>query len=67
VTRTYHEFVASGEYTFRSRDNAERLGDVVKFTWDMVPADGEVAGTRLEVLVLEKDGRIKTDYQFIEG
>ena len=46
----------------------DRLGDVVKFTWDMVPADGgEVAGTGLEVLVLEKDDRIKTDYQFIEG
>ncbi len=68
VTRTYHEFVASGEYTFRSRDNADRLGDVVKFNWEMIPADGgEVAGTGLEVLVLDKDGRIKTDYQFIEG
>jgi hypothetical protein len=68
VTRTYHEFVASGEYTFRSRDNADRLGDVVKFNWEMIPANGgEVAGAGLEVLVLDKDGRIKTDYQFIEG
>ena len=34
----------------------------------MVPADGgEAAGTGLEVLVLDKDGRITTDYQFIEG
>ena len=68
VTRTYHEFIASGEYTFRSRDNADRLGDVVKFNWEMILADGgEAAGTGLEALVLGKDGRIRTDYQFIEG
>jgi hypothetical protein len=68
VTRTYHEFVVSGAYTFRSRDNADRLGDVVKFSWEMIRADGsEVAGIGLEVLVLDNDGRIKADYQFIEG
>ena len=68
VTRTYHEFIASGEYTFRSRDNADRLGDVVKFNWEMIPAGGgEVAGAGLEILVLDTDGRITTDYQFIEG
>jgi hypothetical protein len=68
VTRTYHEFVASGDYTFRPRDNADRLGDVVKFNWEMIPADGgEAAGVGLEILVLDTDGRITTDYQFIEG
>jgi hypothetical protein len=68
VTRTYDEFVASGEFIFRSRDNADRLGDVVKFNWEMIPVGGgEVAGAGLEVLVLDKDGRITTDYQFIEG
>jgi hypothetical protein len=68
VTRTYHEFIASGEYTFRLRDNADRLGDVVKFNWEMIPADGgEVAGAGLEILVLDADGRITADYQFIEG
>jgi hypothetical protein len=68
VTRTYHEFVASGEYTFRWRDNADRLGDVVKFNWEMSPAEGgEAACAGLEVLVLDKDGRITADYQFIEG
>jgi hypothetical protein len=45
VTRTYHEFIASGQYTFRSRANADRLGDVVKFNWEMIPAGGgEAAG-----------------------
>jgi hypothetical protein len=68
VTRTYHEFIASGDYTFRSRDNADRLGEVVKFNWEMIPTGGgEVAGAGLEILVLDADGRITTDYQFIEG
>ena len=46
----------------------DRLGDVVKFNWEMISAGGdEVAGVGLEVLVLDRDGRITTDYQFIES
>ncbi len=68
VTRAYQEFVAPGEFTFNPRDNADRLDNVVKFNWEMVPSGGgEVAGVGLEILVLDEDGRIKTDYQFIEG
>ncbi|MEV4072375.1 hypothetical protein [Nonomuraea fuscirosea] len=68
VTRSYEKFVAPGEFFFRPRDNADRLADIVKFTWEMVPTDGgEPAGAGLEILVLGADGRIRTDYQFIEG
>ncbi len=68
VTRAYEEFVAPGEFTFKPRDNTDRLGNVVKFNWEMVPSGGgDVAGVGLEILVLDEDGRIKTDYQFIEG
>jgi hypothetical protein len=68
VARAYQEFVAPGQFTFTSRDNAARLGNVVKFNWDMVPTGGsDAAGAGLEILMLDEDGRIKTDYQFIEG
>jgi hypothetical protein len=68
VTRSYEEFVAPGEFVFRARDNAVRLGNVVKFNWEMVPmGGGEAAGVGLEVLILDDDGRIRLDYQFIEG
>ncbi len=68
VTRAYEESVAPGEFTFRPRDNADRLHDVVKFNWEMVPSGGgDVAGAGLEILILDEDGRIKADYQFIEG
>ncbi|MFC6083258.1 hypothetical protein [Sphaerisporangium aureirubrum] len=67
VTRSYEEFVAPGEFRFRPRDDAARLGDAVKFTWEMVPtAGGPPAGVGVEVLLLAEDGRIHTDHQFVE-
>ncbi len=47
--------------------DAQRLKNVVTFQWEMVPA-GEpdtAAAVGLEVLVLEDDGRVRTDYQFV--
>jgi hypothetical protein len=67
ATSAHTEFIASGDYRFRRRDDVERLADVVKFSWEMVTRDGEVAGAGLEFLVLAPDGRIRTDYQFIES
>jgi len=37
VTRAYEAFVAPGEFTFNPREHADRLGKVVKFSWEMVP------------------------------
>jgi len=68
VARAYEEFVAPGAFVFRSRGDADRLHDVVKFRWEMVSrSDGDVAGAGLEILLLGADGRIVRDYQFIEG
>jgi hypothetical protein len=68
VARSYEEFVAPGTYVFRPRDNAARIGDVVKFNWEMVSTDGgEIAGVGLDVLVVDDDGRIRIDYQFVES
>jgi hypothetical protein len=63
----HDEWVARGGMTFRRRDDVERVADVVKFRWEAVGADGEVAGVGLEVLLLAPDGRIRVDYQFIES
>ena len=68
VTRAYEEFVAPGTFVFRSRGDADRLHNVVKFRWEMVPcAGGDAAGVGLEILMLGADGRVVSDYQFIEG
>jgi hypothetical protein len=67
VSRAHDEFVAAGRFAFRSRGDAERLRDVVKFRWEMIQRDdGAVAAVGLEILVLGPDGRITDDYQFIE-
>ncbi|MDO3701878.1 hypothetical protein Q3W71_09310 [Micromonospora sp. C28SCA-DRY-2] len=68
VRRAYERFVAPGTFVFRSHGDADRLHDVVKFRWEMVPrAGGDAAGGGLEILILGADGRIGNDYQFIEG
>jgi hypothetical protein len=63
----YEQWVGSGTMTFRRRDDVERLADVVKFHWEGVSPDGEVTGVGLDFLVLDPDGRIARDYQFIVG
>jgi hypothetical protein len=66
VTRAYEQFVASGEYVFRPRGEARRVRDAVKLAWEAVQTgDGEVAGWGVDLLLLDADGRIRLDYQFI--
>jgi hypothetical protein len=67
VARAYEDFIGTGRHRFRARGDAERLHDVVKFHWEMVETDGgAVAGVGLEILILDDEGRIARDYQFIE-
>jgi hypothetical protein len=66
VTKAYEDFVASGQMSFRPLDGAKRLGDVVTWRWEGVSPEGEVLGTGLEFVILAADGRIATDYQFVE-
>jgi hypothetical protein len=67
ATSAYEAFISAGDCRFQRRDDVERLADVVKFTWEMVTKDGNVAGVGLEFLILAPDGRIERDYQFIES
>jgi hypothetical protein len=64
---SYDHWVGSERLSFRGRDDVDRLGDVVKFHWEAVSADGEVAAVGLVFVVLGADGRIQRDYVFIEG
>jgi hypothetical protein len=67
VSDAYEKFVGSGAYRFRSLNNAAGHHDAVRFNWEMFnPATHEIASRGLEVFILDNDGRILTDYQFIE-
>ena len=61
----YEHWVASEGLSFRGRDDADRLGDVVKFHWEAVAKDGELFAVGLNFLVLAADGRIERDYTFV--
>jgi hypothetical protein len=56
----------SASMLFRPR-NVAGHHDAVRFLWEMVSiSDGKVISVGLDFFVLAEDGRIRTDYQFIE-
>jgi hypothetical protein len=61
----FEHWVGSEGLSFRGRDDADRLGDVVKFHWEAVAKDGEVVAVGLNFLVLAAHGRIERDYTFV--
>ena len=61
----YEHWVGSEGLSFRGRDDAERLGDVVKFHWEAVGRDGGMVAVGLVFLVLAASGRIERDYTFV--
>ena len=65
MASAYEHWVGSEGLSFRGRDDAERLGDVVKFHWEAVANDGERFGVGLNFLVLAADGRVERDYVFV--
>ena len=68
VTQAYAMFVEPGEYTFKAagRDAVLLAPALVGLAWEMVAvADGTVAGSGYDVLVLDDDGRILLDHQHI--
>jgi hypothetical protein len=65
VASAYEHWVGAEGLSFRGRDDAARLGDVVKFHWEAVARDGQVFGVGLNFLVLAADGRIERDYTFV--
>jgi hypothetical protein len=67
ATSAYEHWVGSEGLSFRGRDDADRLGDVVKLHWEAVAGDGEAVAVGLSFLVLAADGRIERDYTFIVG
>ena len=65
VASAYEHWVGSEGLSFRRRDDAEQLGDVLKFHWEALDKDGELFAVGLHVLVLAADGRIERDYTFV--
>jgi uncharacterized tellurite resistance protein B-like protein len=67
ATSAYEHWVATQGWSFRRRDDADRVHDVIKFHWEAVDSDGEVTGAGLNLLMLDAQGRITRDYTFVDG
>jgi hypothetical protein len=67
ATTAYDQWVGSKELSFRPRDDAQRLDDVVTFHWEAVTRDGEVFALGLNFLIVTAEGRIERDYTFVVG
>ena len=66
VIGSYEKNVRLKGNRFRVRPGAQRLRDVVTFFWEMLPAGADtVLAVGLEFCVLDAEGRIITDYQFV--
>lgn len=67
VTIAHDRWVAGAGFVFRYRDDARHHHDGLRFSWEMLPAGGgEVASVGTEFVLLDSDGRIVHDHQFIE-
>jgi hypothetical protein len=67
ATTSYEHWVGSEGLSFRARDDAQRLGDVVRFHREAIAVDGSTAAVGLNVLVLAADGRVQRNYTFVDG
>ena len=67
IARAFDRFVGSGEFRFRALNGVDAHHDTLKFYWAMVPQGGGMVGAvGSDFIVLDAEGRIRADYQFIE-
>lgn len=62
-----HDYYFDKGFVFRSQHNAVGHHDTLKFNWVMVSAEtGSLESIGFDFVVLDADGRILADYQYIE-
>lgn len=63
----YQQWVEPGAHFFRSAGDATGHHSAVRFHWEMVVrATGEVVSVGFDFLLLDDDGRIRSDHQFVD-
>jgi hypothetical protein len=66
ITGSHEKNVRDGGHRFRAAQDARALRDAVAFHWEMLPAESErVVAAGFEFLILNDEGRILVDYQFV--
>lgn len=68
VAAAHDRWVAQQGFVFRLLDDADIHHDGVRIRWEMVPAaGGEAASADVQLLLLDADGLVRFDYQFIDS
>lgn len=67
VAASYEKFVAGQDNVFKQLGPAEARHDGVRIRWEMTPAaGGDAVSAGAQFLLLDADGRVRSDYQFID-
>jgi hypothetical protein len=67
VTTAYEKWVKPELYVFRPVANANGHHDAVRFNWEMVVlATGKVDSVGFDFIMLDNNGLIRSDHQFID-
>jgi len=65
VTDAFEKYVGTGVHRFQCHQPAVAHHGAIRIWWEMVTvADGQVAAVGQEFLMLDEDGRIRSDHQF---
>ncbi|HUN41132.1 MAG TPA: nuclear transport factor 2 family protein [Acetobacteraceae bacterium] len=68
IVGSYNKNVRDGGHRFHAVQNVRELRDLVTFGWEMRPAsEDRVVAHGFAVLLVDPDGRIRTDYLFMGG
>jgi hypothetical protein len=68
VTAAHDKWVAQGGFVFRQLGDVDTHHDGVRIRWEMVPAGGgDAASAGVQFLLLDPDGLVRFDYQFIDS
>ncbi len=66
VSRSYEKYVADGSHRFRAASDPAEHHGAIKVEWEMIEAANDsVAAVGLEFLLLDDNGQIRSDHQFI--
>jgi hypothetical protein len=67
VAAAYDKWVRAGGYVFRQLGEAEGHHGAIRLRWEMVPAAGGAAALAgVQFLILDDDGLVRSDHQFID-
>ncbi|GGC70487.1 hypothetical protein [Undibacterium terreum] len=66
IGTAYQKWVRDAGYLFRYAGNAQSHHQGVRFNWQMVNAENKAISCGFDFLILDANGRILSDHQFLD-